>query len=887
MGRLQGRYAEVQDQSLDSLEERYEVEGFGYHSQYHNVPNPTDLQHNHESRAASRSSERQYKPTALKWPFLITLLLALLTTLAFLSYAVTSLPVVGSNDTSEHVQARGLYQPSDIIHAVKARDTTESISSSPAQTTPSGSDDGTTTEPPMTKEPGDYGKIGTQTVTVEPSLTPTTKPSSNFGDIGTKTVTEADPTITTPPGDSDGSDSASQTPTFAPSKDQSDFGRIGTVTISEETNDTSETPLIESTRAQTDYGNIGTVTVTETPPTSTPTVSETAGKPPSDYGDIGSKTVSEQHPGSLAPIETVTHVTLGVTILTDEKGSVIATSTETPTPITSLETSTLTNSDGDATATQVVTVMISPSLSVKTDSAGNPTATIATYPIPPTVRTAVYSINASHYFMGKFLTTVVASILAIAVRILDTNAKSFQPWHALTHDQGAPGRDSLCLDTGGWRSLLMGLRSLVGGHAVVFLVSLLSLSSALLVPVSAGAVTLDLRGDGCKIGGSTASNCAYVLSVAPMVAKATLGILGVMSLATLFLVVMIGRWRLGVYTNPWGMCTLASLSTNPDVRRLVVDATTGPDAKHARKHLSHHDFKLDYFRNTKGQIEYGVVALDRFKGTGLSPMWQNEKSPLTSNIEDREFLGRKHSSPFFMLGIVGRLCLFLFLSGVLVLVLYYARTGGDTAFERFIDSDSFGVEFLFTGLGVVISILWFGFLGAVSTMNSYQYLSERPREASKSILLAPPTNAFSGLWHSIRTRRFFLGVVSLASILSESLGIFLGNVRFQVTQTFFVNQLCIWAAVGIMSFMLLILLASFFLKWPHMPVDPSTIAGAMYYVCDDSVVDKFEGLSTLNKKERDRAVTGMALLYDFSERMSIEGGNRVGLNILDTKVFMP
>ncbi len=171
-------------------------------------------------------------------------------------------------------------------------------------------------------------------------------------------------------------------------------------------------------------------------------------------------------------------------------------------------------------------------------------------------------------------------------------------------------------------------------------------------------------------------------------------------------------------------------------------------------------------------------------------------------------------------------------------------------------------------------------------MNSYQVLAEGPQEADKSILLAPPTNAFSGLWHAARTRRVFLGVVSLASIFSESLGIFLGNVRFQVTQTFFVSQLCIWTSVGIMSFMLLILLVSFFVKWPDMPVEPSTIAGAMYYVCDASVVDKFEEVSTLDRKERDRTVTEMAVLYEFSERMSAAGGTRIGLTALDTTVFM-
>lgn len=39
-----------------------------------------------------------------------------------------------------------------------------------------------------------------------------------------------------------------------------------------------------------------------------------------------------------------------------------------------------------------------------------------------------------------------------------------------------------------------------------------------------------------------------------------------------------------------------------------------------------------------------------------------------------------------------------------------------------------------------------------------------------------------------------------------------------------------------------------------MPVEPSSIAGAIYYVCDPSVIDKFIGLSMLNKQQRDRTL---------------------------------
>ncbi|KAI1155708.1 hypothetical protein F4825DRAFT_468065 [Nemania diffusa] len=850
MSRLRGRYSEVQDQSLDTHEGRYEEEGFGYHSQYHLAVSPRDFRHDHENKTALKSYERQYKPTAVRYPFLLTLLLALLTTLAFLIYAVVSLPVIRSRDASEQVGVRGLsaifpvhistteYEAQGAEVATHNIEVSENSSSSTRTSTFVGTTSDTS------------GHISTETgtetlpyTTLSPASSPL-QPESNFGKIGTQTVTEALPNTT-----------ISMTATADGSKPQSDFGKIGTKTITE---------------AFPEF-----ITITTPAETTDATTSE------NEINKIGSTTSNDQPTSSMMQIETVTVVTIGVTTITGIDGSPSTTSTKTPTLIPSLQTSLLMNSEGRVTETQIATVTVTPSTSVQTDSSGKPIATVVIYPTAPTLHTEVYVISAGHYFMGTFLPTLVASILAIAVQILDMNVKTFQPWHALTHEQGALGRDSLCLETGGWRSLAMGLRSLAGGHAVVFLSGFLSLASSVLIPVSAGAITLDLRGDGCKIGGSSASNCAYVLSVSPTVARAAIGILAVMSLATILLVLMVGRWRLGVYTNPWSMCTLASLSANPDVRRLVLDAAAGANE------LKYQDLKLDYYSSARGQMEYGIVVLDRLGSTGLAYTPESENAPLTSMHHNNEGQRRKQGNPFFMLGIIGRLCSLFILGGVLVFVLYYALTSGDTAFERFIDSDSFGVQFLFSSLGVIISLLWSSFYSAVAVMIPYQMLSERPREASQSILLAPPTNAFSGLWHAARTRRVFLGVVSLASILSQSLGLFLSNVPYQVVQTFLVYQLSTWASVGIISSMFLVLLASFFVKWPDMPVEPGTIAGAMYYVCNTSAVDMFEGLSTLSKKERDRAVANMALLYELSETVSATGDSRVGLCILQTKVIYP
>jgi hypothetical protein len=42
----------------------------------------------------------------------------------------------------------------------------------------------------------------------------------------------------------------------------------------------------------------------------------------------------------------------------------------------------------------------------------------------------------------------------------------------------------------------------------------------------------------------------------------------------------------------------------------------------------------------------------------------------------------------------------------MVLILYYNNTGGDTAFERFMGTQNFGVRALFTLAGVGVSFFW-------------------------------------------------------------------------------------------------------------------------------------------------------------------------------------
>jgi hypothetical protein len=113
-------------------------------------------------------------------------------------------------------------------------------------------------------------------------------------------------------------------------------------------------------------------------------------------------------------------------------------------------------------------------------------------------------------------------------------------------------------------------------------------------------------------------------------------------------------------------------------------------------------------------------------------------------------------------------------------------------------------------------------------MSPYILINSCPQLARYSILLSPPTNAFSGIISGIRRKHVFLAIVAFTTSLSEFLTIFLSNIPFQISQTFLIAQIYAWSAVGILCIVVFVVGYSFCIQWPDMPLDPSTIAGAMY-----------------------------------------------------------
>ena len=165
----------------------------------------------------------------------------------------------------------------------------------------------------------------------------------------------------------------------------------------------------------------------------------------------------------------------------------------------------------------------------------------------------------------------------------------------------------------------------------------------------------------------------------------------------------------------------------------------------------------------------------------------------------------------------------------------------------------------------------------MTIMQPYKYLSKHNAYTKATISISPATTVFSALWIAIRQRDPFAFTVSFANALSKFTPIVLSNIPFHAAQTWTTHVICAWMVVSILAFMILVLLWSFFIQWPYLPVDPSTIAGNMYYVCDSMVLKDFEGLSELKERELTAFIRRSGRKYRFGEMIGVSGEVRVGI----------
>ena len=543
-------------------------------------------------------------------------------------------------------------------------------------------------------------------------------------------------------------------------------------------------------------------------------------------------------------------------------------------------------------STYLSTAPLSTSTFTSTSAAPSRTTTSPPSQTSLVVTTKTYNLSSREYFTGTFLPPLLAVSLVIPLRIIDLNAKLYQPFNSLA--AGASGYDALTLQFTGLMGFITPAATLMQGRPVPFITTLSVLCASFMVPLAAEAVSLKLHG---RCSPLSSRGCAAALGVSPVSAHALLALAAAAAALLCLLLFFLRDWTTGLHANPWNLAGIASLSRNPDVRIRCA----GDDDASVRRAVADKTYGLGYYETRDGREEYGLLLADD-SGRGLSSQQQQQQQPESEHsgesrnsppLHDGALGSSRPSSskplPFMTLRHPWRVTFALYLAGLLALIAYYDHTlvaqvrdptvPRYTRFHLSLDSHDFGIRFLFAGLGVVIAFCWQALFVAVATILPFHALhSSRkgPAGAADSILLSRPTNAFSGLYLAVRRRHPFYAAVSLCAVLSEFLPVLLSNVPHRLTQVLGPTLVCTRASLAVLGVMVAVVGWSFFVAWPPMPVDPRSVAGMVWYVCESRrLLEDVRGLSEVDGKERDRRIRERGRRYFYGD----VGGGRLGVEV--------
>ncbi|KAI0407847.1 hypothetical protein F4802DRAFT_489787 [Xylaria palmicola] len=499
---------------------------------------------------------------------------------------------------------------------------------------------------------------------------------------------------------------------------------------------------------------------------------------------------------------------------------------------------TLFDTNSLATATVTTTIPETPVLTTIYDANGIPTrTTILLQPIP----------TRSEVMIPTPTPTSMSGDQRVSERQHMRSGSYFPGFHALASDRGASAADSLCLKSTGPASLFEGLCTLKRGNYLTGLTSFLVILSELAVPLSTEVLRLVLEGQQCYPDEKNKTSCSVALGVLPVPAQMFAAVLMALTSGVVLVALILRGWKTGVERNPWSTLNMAQLAAGTDMRKILQRLRR---QGYSGKKINTNEFinklqeKVLGLREWEenGVMKYSVLILTQGDDVQEKTLNKAGRSVKFADLEDihrrrrRLAWPRDDFIPFFMLSWTGRILFLLLLTGVLTAVLLYNIVAREAGYQSSPKANAVSVRFLFSGAGVFVALACGSFFNAVAFLSPYKLLQRRRLNKAKALSVSPATSPFTGLWLAfVPSRRdLYLGVVAAATVLSELLPLYLGNVISSGIPVGVTETACVYLSVTTLSIIILAVGGSFFVDWPSMiTADPSTIAGAMYaaHIC--------------------------------------------------------
>ncbi|KAK0103384.1 hypothetical protein ONS95_005410 [Cadophora gregata] len=495
-------------------------------------------------------------------------------------------------------------------------------------------------------------------------------------------------------------------------------------------------------------------------------------------------------------------------------------------------------------------------------------------------------ITLVQYICVAIVPLLLAVIFTIPWRILDSTIRELEPFYQLAGPGGAFAEDSLCLNYGASFLITMPFKSITKGHFIVCWSSLISIAALFLAPLASEAFFVSLTG---TCGANIPSQlCHGAWGVYPSLVRAIQGILAFIAVLLVLLIAFNFKRSSGVYSEPLSIIGLASLLYKSHVLQDFREIDSLVKNRELKSILSGRRYALSDFTSNDHKRCYGLVNVNTDVETGFTAKATRSVNRgryklvigSKSNVEVAAEEANNHSARSkgakFWWVVTEKLyyiAAFMLLGGLLALISYYHWTSADTAFERFMNSQDFGVRFMMTALGVAVKLFWSGIDQDLRKLAPFQRLLHGSSHPNDSVLVPIWTSPFAAIIPSLRRGHFFVALICFVSVLSEFLPICLANISFSPAITKKTYEVCNFISMGVLILMVgcILFLIGRPMRGRPLPRSPATVASVGVYLAGKEsewvgdghggLMDGLEGASLMKRWERDEFIREKGVLY--------------------------
>jgi hypothetical protein len=290
-------------------------------------------------------------------------------------------------------------------------------------------------------------------------------------------------------------------------------------------------------------------------------------------------------------------------------------------------------------------------------------------------------ITYSQYLIVSFLPLFIAIFYSIPWRIVENTVRSMEPVYQLQQSPAnGNSSDPINLDYESSWTIILPFRAYSRKHFTVLWTSLVSVLLLIVAPLGSQVMIIS-EIDSYLCTESVRTLCDF-WGIYPDVARIIEVLLGFIAAFTVFLIVSGWNRKTGVYSEPLSIIGLAVLYR----QSCALSSFQGIDSE---------------TRN---------LSLQRLPTQQRSGKGSSAPDDAVNNTSVGRFLISTKATSKLICTLLQDRLLYLsalaLLTGILGVIAAYYETAADTGFNRFMNSEGFGVRFFMTAVGTGVNLLW-------------------------------------------------------------------------------------------------------------------------------------------------------------------------------------